>query len=235
MDLLNKKKSKFQGPSSGADYTFRHTPLPLASATRLGPYEILAPLGQGGMGEVYKARDTRLDRLVALKVIQPSVAASPEMRERFEREARAISALDHPHICVLYDVCREIPAGASGVTGAGDSARASRFSSCSTSKARRSPIGWRAQGNRRPIRRGRYLARESSIAATSRGPLPFDTALQYAIEIAHALDAAHRRGIVHRDLKPGNVMITKAGTKLLDFGLAKLAADGRVAGVGGVR
>jgi eukaryotic-like serine/threonine-protein kinase len=79
----------------------------LSPGTRLGPYEVLSAIGAGGMGEVYKARDTRLERLVALKVIQQSVASSPEMRERFEREARAISALDHPHICILYDVCRE--------------------------------------------------------------------------------------------------------------------------------
>ena len=81
--------------------------MPLTAGARLGPYEIVAPIGAGGMGEVYKARDTRLDRTVALKVIQSSVADSPEMRERFEREARAISALDHPNICILYDVSRE--------------------------------------------------------------------------------------------------------------------------------
>ena len=160
---------------------------------RLGSYEIVAKLGEGGMGEVYKARDTRLDRTVALKVIQPAAASSPDMRERFEREARAISALDHPNICMLHDVCRE-PAN-----GAGE------------------PVSFLVM---------QYLEGETLADRLARGgkPIPFETALQWAAEIARALDAAHRRGIVHRDLKPGNVMITKTGTKLLDFGLAKLAA-----------
>jgi serine/threonine protein kinase/Tol biopolymer transport system component len=184
--------------------------MPLTAGTRLGPYEIVSPIGAGGMGEVYKARDTRLDRAVALKVIQASVADSPEMRERFEREARAISALDHPNICILYDVSREgdlsflVMQYLEGETLADRLARAGRPLSDPT----RPPSG----------------SGETSLATISRGPIPFDTALKYAAEIAHALDAAHRRGIVHRDLKPGNVMLTKSGTKLLDFGLAKLAA-----------
>jgi serine/threonine protein kinase/Tol biopolymer transport system component len=192
-----------------------------AAGTRLGPYEILGALGAGGMGEVYKARDTRLDRPVALKVIQPAASASAEMRERFEREARAISALDHPNICILYDVAKEgdlsflVMQYLEGETLSDRLARAGKPSSAPT-QAPSSPEG------------------EVSLATISRGPIPFDTALTYAIEIARALDAAHRRGIVHRDLKPGNVMLTKTGTKLLDFGLAKLAAgdDTGVAGFG---
>ncbi len=182
----------------------------LTAGTRLGPYEIVSPIGAGGMGEVYKARDTRLDRAVALKVIQASVADSPEMRERFEREARAISALDHPNICILYDVSREGDASflvmqyLEGETLADRLARAGKPLSDPT----RPPSG----------------GGDTTLATISRGPLPFDTVLKYGAEIAHALDAAHRRGIVHRDLKPGNVMLTKSGTKLLDFGLAKLAA-----------
>jgi serine/threonine protein kinase/Tol biopolymer transport system component len=184
--------------------------MPLASGTRLGPYEVVSPIGAGGMGEVYKARDTRLDRVVALKVIQASVADSPEMRERFEREARAISALDHPNICILYDVSREgdlsflVMQYLEGETLADRLARAGKPLSDPT----RPPSG----------------AGETTLAAITRGPIPFDTVLKFAGEIALALDAAHRRGIVHRDLKPGNVMLTKSGTKLLDFGLAKLAA-----------
>jgi serine/threonine protein kinase len=183
--------------------------MPLSPGTRLGPYEIVAPIGAGGMGEVYKARDTRLDRAVALKVIQSSVADSPEMRERFEREARAISALDHPNICILYDVSREgdvsflVMQYLEGETLADRLARAGKPLSDPT----RPPSG----------------GGDTTLATISRGPIAFDTTLKYAAEIAHALDAAHRRGIVHRDLKPGNVMLTKSGTKLLDFGLAKLA------------
>jgi serine/threonine protein kinase/Tol biopolymer transport system component len=184
--------------------------MPLTAGTRLGPYEIVAPIGAGGMGEVYKARDTRLDRAVALKVIQSSIADSPEMRERFEREARAISALDHPNICILYDVSRE-----------GDvSFLVMQYLEGETLADRLARAGKPLSDPTRPS----SGSGETSLATISRGPIPFDTALKYAAEIAHALDAAHRRGIVHRDLKPGNVMLTKAGTKLLDFGLAKLAA-----------
>ena len=186
--------------------------MPVAAGTRLGPYEVLHAIGAGGMGEVYKARDTRLDRVVAIKVIQTHVAASPEFRERFDREARAISALDHPHICMLYDVGHESDAAflvmqfLEGETLADRLARAG--------KPRSDP--------------GRPPSSASGTLTTttiSKGAIPLETTLKYAAEIAHALDAAHRRGIVHRDLKPGNVMITKAGTKLLDFGLAKLAAE----------
>jgi Tol biopolymer transport system component/predicted Ser/Thr protein kinase len=160
-------------------------PPPLEPGTRLGPYEINAPLGAGGMGEVYRARDTRLDRTVAVKILPPDLARSTALRQRFEREARAISALNHPHVCALHDV------------------------------GRHEGIDFLVM---------EYLEGESLAARLKKGPLPLSQALRYAGEIARALDCAHRKGIVHRDLKPDNVVITKSGTKLLDFGIAKLQA-----------
>jgi Tol biopolymer transport system component len=159
--------------------------MPLTPGSRLGPYEILSPLGAGGMGEVYRARDSRLDRSVAIKVLPPHLSSSPEVRQRFEREAKTISQLSHPHICALYDVGRE------GET--------------------------------------EYLVMELLEGETLsdrliKGGLPLEQTFRYGVEIADALDKAHRQGIVHRDLKPGNVMITRSGVKLLDFGLAKAAA-----------
>jgi Tol biopolymer transport system component len=162
----------------------------LTSGTRLGPYEVLSVLGAGGMGEVYKARDTRLDRVVAVKVLSAQFAADPQFRERFEREARAVSALDHPNICALYDV-GEAPA---------------------ISDQPPATIRFLVM---------QYLDGETLADRLKKGALPLNQALRFAIEIADALDKAHRVGIVHRDLKPGNIMLTKAGTKLLDFGLAK--------------
>jgi serine/threonine protein kinase len=157
----------------------------LITGTRLGPYEIVAPLGAGGMGEVYKARDTRLERSVAIKVLAPEISGDPDLRARFEREARAVAALDHPHICGIYDV------------GSVDGTHYLVM----------------------PHLDGQTLA-----ARIQKGALPLDQALQIATEIADALDKAHRQGIVHRDLKPANIMLTKSGSKLLDFGLAKLKA-----------
>ena len=155
----------------------------LAAGASLGPYRIVSLLGAGGMGEVYKATDTRLDRLVAIKVL-PS--ADSELRARFEREARAIAALTHPHICTLHDVGRQ------------------------------DEVDYLVM---------EYLEGETladRLGKDKDDPLPLDQALVCAIEVAEALDKAHRAGIVHRDLKPGNIMLTKAGAKLLDFGLAKL-------------
>jgi dipeptidyl aminopeptidase/acylaminoacyl peptidase/predicted Ser/Thr protein kinase len=160
--------------------------------SRLGPYEILAPLGAGGMGEVYKARDTRLDRTVAVKVLSPSFAATADLRQRFEREARAISALTHPNVCTLYDVGLH-------------------------------------EGTDYLVME--YLEGESLAQRLERGPLPLEQALRAGVEIAAALDRAHRAGIVHRDLKPGNVMLTRGGVKLLDFGLAKLQGAPPVSGL----
>ena len=158
----------------------------LAQGTRLGPYEILAPVGAGGMGEVYRARDTRLERTVAVKVLPAHLSRSEEIRQRFEREARAISSLSHPHICALYDVGNQ-------------------------------------DGTEYLVME--FLEGETLTDRLSRGPLPSEQVLRYGIDIADALDRAHRQGIVHRDLKPGNVMLTKSGVKLVDFGLARMAAS----------
>src|SRR3984893_10641011 len=155
----------------------------LISGTKLGPYEIIAPLGAGGMGEVYRARDTRLDREVAIKVLPSHLSQSPDLRARFEREAKAISGLQHPNICVLYDVLRQ-----DGVD----------------------------------FLVMEYLQGETLAARLARKPLTPDETLHIGIEVADALDKAHRSGIVHRDLKPGNGMLAKGGAKLMDFGLAKL-------------
>jgi len=149
----------------------------LASGSRLGPYEIIAPIGAGGMGEVYKARDTRLDRTVAIKI------GSPQFVSRFEREARAIAALSHPHICALYDIGPD------------------------------------------------YLVMEYIEGEPLKGPLPADKGLPLALQMAGALAEAHRKGIIHRDLKPNNILVTAAGIKLLDFGLAKQQSQAAAADV----
>ncbi len=157
----------------------------LTIGSRLGPYEILNPIGAGGMGEVYKARDTRLERIVAIKVLPSHLADRPELRQRFEREAKAISSLSHPNICTLFDVGQE------------------------------SGVDYLVM---------EHLEGETLAERLIRGPLPAELALRHGIEIASALDKAHRQGIVHRDLKPGNVILTRGGAKVLDFGLAKIAA-----------
>jgi serine/threonine protein kinase len=175
--------------------------MPLAPGARLGPYEIARAVGAGGMGEVYRGRDTRLDRTVAIKVLPSVLAADPQFRERFDREARAISALTHPHICTLYDV--------------GDAPNPD------ATLPHSEPIRFLVM---------EYLAGETLAGRRSRGPLTFDEALRVAIDIADALDKAHRAGVVHRDLKPGNIMMTKSGAKLLDFGLAKTGASSPYAG-----
>ena len=157
----------------------------LSAGTRLGPYEIVAPLGAGGMGEVYRARDSRLDRTVAIKILPSDLYSSPERKQRFEREAKAISSLQHPHICVLHDIGNQ------------------------------DGVDYLVM---------EYLEGESLADRLRKGPLATDQLLKTGIEIADALDKAHRQGLVHRDLKPGNVMLTKSGAKLLDFGLAKASA-----------
>src|SRR5258706_3087411 len=164
----------------------------LSSGTKLGPYEIVAPLGAGGMGEVYRARDTRLARDVAIKVLPASLSSNPESPSRFEREARTVSSLNHPHICTLHDVGRE------GTTD--------------------------------------FLVMELVEGETlaerlARGALPAADVVKLGGQIADALDRAHRAGVVHRDLKPGNVMLTRSGAKLMDFGLAR--ATGMAGQAGG--
>src|ERR1700757_3444203 len=154
----------------------------ITTGTKLGPYEIQAPLGAGGMGEVYRAKDSRLDRTVAIKVLPPHLSSNVESRQRLEREAKAISALQHANICTLHDI------GSQG-------------------------------GTDFLVRE--YLEGQTLAARLEKGPLPLDQVLKIGIEIAQALEKAHQEGIVHRDLKPGNIMLTKAGAKLMDFGLAK--------------
>jgi Tol biopolymer transport system component len=154
----------------------------LAPGSRLGPYEILSPLGAGGMGEVFRARDSRLGREVAIKVLPEHLGSSPEVRARFEREAKTASSLNHPHICVVYDVGRE-----------GDTD---------------------------------YLVMElvdgeTLSARLARGPLPVAEVLRIGVQVGDALEKAHRAGVIHRDLKPGNIMLTRSGAKLIDFGLAR--------------
>jgi serine/threonine-protein kinase len=172
------------------------------AGTRLGPYEIIARLGAGGMGEVFRARDTRLDRTVAIKVLSPSLAADDQFRRRFDREARAISSLSHPQICTLYDIGAE---------------------------------------NETAYLVMEHLDGETLASRLSRGAMPVAEAIVIAIQIADALDAAHRLGIVHRDVKPANIMLVRRpgsgvpSIKLLDFGLARTApavsstADGSIA------
>ncbi len=150
--------------------------------SRLGPYEILSPVGAGGMGEVYKAKHTRLDRTVAIKVLPEHLSRDAALRERFEREARTVSSLNHPHICTLYDV---------------------------------------GQHDGVDFLVMEFMEGETLAERLKRGPLPLEQALAYGVQFADALDKAHREGIVHRDIKPGNVMLTKPGIKVLDFGLAK--------------
>jgi eukaryotic-like serine/threonine-protein kinase len=166
----------------------------LTAGQRLGPYQIQSAIGAGGMGEVYRALDTRLERTVAIKILPSHLSASSELRSRFEREAKAISGLQHPNICVLYDVgCQD-------------------------------GIDFLVM---------EYLEGETLAARLARKPLAAEETLKTAIEIADALEKAHRAGIVHRDLKPGNVMLTKGGAKLMDFGLAKLNTLGSGSSAGG--
>jgi len=160
--------------------------MPILPGKRLGPYEILSAIGAGGMGEVYRARDTRLDRIVAIKVLPTHLADRSELRERFDREAKTIASLNHPHICTLHDIGHQ------------------------------DGVDYLVM---------EYLEGETLAQRLQKGALPLEQALQYAIEISDALDKAHRKGVTHRDLKPGNIMLTKTGTKLLDFGLAKLKQE----------
>src|SRR5882724_98074 len=159
--------------------------MPLAPGTKLGPYEIVAPLGAGGMGEVYRARDTRLERTVAIKILPPHLSDDATLRQRFEREARAISSLNHPHICVLYDVGKQ-------------------------------------DGTQFLVME--CVEGETLAKRLEKGGLSLELVLKYGSQIADALDKAHRNALVYCDLKPANILLTAAGIKLLDFGLAKAAS-----------
>ena len=204
-DLRREVDSLLAGQSEAERFleapAWAETAAPLVPGTRLGPYEILSPLGAGGMGQVYRARDSRLDRTVAIKILPPALAADPGRRARFRQEARAIAALAHPHICTLFDV---------GELRSRDSEPSTLFLVME------------------------HLAGETLAARLERSPLPLPQALAVATQIADALSAAHRQDVVHRDLKPGNVMLTKAGAKLLDFGLAKLKEHAETSATGAV-
>src|SRR5690348_2199560 len=156
--------------------------MPLTSGTKLGPYEITGAIGAGGMGEVYRARDTRLGRDVAIKILPQHLTAKSNVKQRFEREARAISSLQHPNICTLYDVGHQ---------------------------------------DNTDFLVMEFLEGETLADRLAKGALAPEQVLKIGIEICEGLEKAHRTGVVHRDLKPGNIMLTKTGTKLLDFGLAK--------------
>src|SRR5215475_1155799 len=171
----------------------------LTVGVKLGPYQVQSAIGAGGMGEVYGARDARLDRLVAIKVLPGYVASDPDLKQRFEREAKTLAALSHPHICPVFDVGSQ------------------------------NGIDFLVM---------EYLEGQTLAERLEKGALPLDQALRYALQIADALDKAHRKGIVHRDLKPGNIFLVRRGGpsgppdgKLLDFGLAKLQPAGAVAGM----
>ena len=158
----------------------------LKPGTKLGPYEITAPLGAGGMGEVYRARDVRLQRTVAIKILPDHLSSDPDLRVRFEQEAKSISALQHPNICVVYDI------------GSQDG------------------VDFMVM---------EYVAGQTLDKLTPPGGLAPDLATKYALQVGEALARAHAAGIVHRDLKPSNIMVDESGlVKVLDFGLAKLAA-----------
>ena len=172
----------------------------LTAGTRLGPYEVLASLGAGGMGEVYRARDTRLDRTVAIKVLPSHVGGDPAMRERFEREARTVAALNHPHICTLYDVGHQDPSTLREPQGRPEPGRGTTGSGQAVDFLVMEYLD------------GETLADRLANRAGSAGPgLHLEEALAIAIQIADALDKAHRAGIVHRDLKPGNIMLVGRG------------------------
>ncbi|MCI0408764.1 MAG: serine/threonine protein kinase, partial [Acidobacteria bacterium] len=173
----------------------------LQPGTRLGPYEILSPLGAGGMGEVWRAKDTRLDREVAVKILPAGLALNEQFRARFEREAKVISSLNHPNICTLHDV-GEVPSPQASGEQAGPTGSALHYLVLE------------------------LVEGESLADRIKKGPLPLPEVLRYGAQIADALDAAHRRGIIHRDMKPENVMLSRSGAKLLDFGLARTASEG---------
>src|SRR3974390_373733 len=165
----------------------------LTSGTKFGPYEIQSPLGAGGTGEGDRARGTRLARTVAIKVLPAHLSTDPELKQRMEREAKAISALQHSNICTLYDI------------GEQDSTYFLVME---------------------------YLEGQTLADRLAKGPLPLEQVLKIGREVAEALEKAHQQGIIHRDLKPGNIMLTKAGAKLMDFGLAKSEVSIAAGGIG---
>jgi serine/threonine protein kinase len=188
--VLTRRSVRPKRAEAAADHPSESPEQPRASrlipGDRVSRYEILDLLGAGGMGEIYRARDTRLDRVVVLKVLPVETAVDPDWSARLEREARAVSRLNHPHVCALYDV---------------------------------------GQHENIDFLVMEYLEGETVAERLRRGALPIDDVLTFGREIADALEAAHKHGIVHRDLKPANIMLTAAGAKLLDFGIAKPLTD----------
>ena len=180
MSLFKRKMRRPYKPLPSEGYNFY---MSVAPGTRLGPYEIQEMVGAGGMGEVYRAKDTRLDRTVAIKVLPQHLSSNASLKQRFDREARTISSLSHPNICSLYDIGHQ------------------------------DGLDYLVM---------EFVEGETLAQRLSKGPLNIELTLRYAIQIVEALDKAHKQGIVHRDLKPGNIMVTRSGIKLLDFGLAKL-------------
>jgi serine/threonine protein kinase len=183
--LAEERHERLPGGKLGQNEIGAENPVPERESLigrQIGHYQIVARIGAGGMGEVYRATDTRLNRTVAVKVLSSHLSLRPDLRKRFEREAKAISNLNHPHICTLHDIGQ-------------------------------------AEGFDYLVME--YLEGETLAKRLKKGPLPTEQLLGIAIDIATALDQAHRKGVVHRDLKPGNIMLTKTGAKLLDFGLAK--------------
>ncbi|HYT74335.1 MAG TPA: serine/threonine-protein kinase, partial [Vicinamibacterales bacterium] len=161
--------------------------MPLTPGTRLGPYDIVSAIGAGGMGEVYRARDTRLDRVVAVKVLPSGLTRDPLALERFAREARAIASVNHPHICTIYDV---------------------------------------GEHDGSPYLVMEWIDGETLHARLDQKPQTVEQLVEWGLQLAGALEAAHARGIVHRDLKPANIVVSARGDlKVLDFGVAKLVDD----------
>src|SRR5215831_2171849 len=158
--------------------------MPIANGTQVGPYEVLSPIGAGGMGEVYRARDTRLGREVAIKILPESFASDTNRLHRFEQESRAVAALNHPNLLGIHDV--------------------GEYTGC-------------------PFLVSELLEGESLRTLLDRGPMPQRKGVEFAVQVAQGLAAAHEKGIIHRDLKPENLFLTRDGrAKILDFGLAKL-------------
>ena len=199
----------------------------LPSGTRLGPYEVLGPIGEGGMGQVYRAKDARLDRVVAVKVLHEDRATDPDRRQRFEREARAVAAFSHPNVCAIFDVGHQgdvtylVMEYLDGETLAARLERGGARTSA-VSRAATTPPAAPSSGG----------AGKSVGAPDVSHALPVPETIRIATALAEALAAAHKAGIVHRDLKPGNVMLTRTGVKVLDFGLARMT--GRDPGAAGV-
>jgi len=210
----------------------------LSTGSRLGPYEIQSAIGAGGMGEVYKALDTRLNRTVAIKVLPPHWADNTEMKQRFEREAQTIASLNHPNICTLHDIGRQDGTDFLVMEYLDGETLTDRLAHGSPRRTRLSTAARLSTTEKISTTEDTEDTEDAAVQPEKSAGLPLDEALRIAIQIADALDKAHRKGVTHRDLKPSNVMLTASGAKLLDFGLAKFTAgavgSGAVARPGGL-